>query len=136
MTALAEPAERTGENAFAAQAVNYAATFTRDQWSAYFDKLNRRDDLRCTIQIEGDTVGGTEARELTLDSITFEDGDDQIAIVLGGRDSRYPGVLTHYAHRPRFVEVVGHDEVPHRLVIVGVDGSRTHLLFEPTSTDS
>lgn len=131
MTALAEPVERIGENA--AHVVNYAATFTRDQWSTYFDKLNRRDDLRCTIQIEGDTVGGTEARGLTFDSIRFEDGDDQIAIMLGGRDSRYPGVLTHYVQRPRLVEVVGHDEVPHRLVLVGVDGSRTLLLFEPAT---
>jgi hypothetical protein len=132
MTTLAQPAERNAETA-SGQPVNYAATFTREQWNRYFDKLNRRDDLLCTIEVAGDTIGGTEARELPLDSITYEDGDDQIAIILGGRDARYPGALTHYVQRPRMVEVVGRDELPYKLTVVSVDGSRTDVLFGPAS---
>ncbi len=129
MSALAQPVERgTGDST--RPPVNYAATFTRDQWSRYFDTLGHRDDLLCTIEITGDTIGGTEASALPLDSITYEDGDDQIAVILGGRDARYPAALTHYVHRPRLVELVGHDDEPHKLTIVSVDGSRTDLLFD------
>jgi hypothetical protein len=95
MSALARPAQREAAGS-SEQPVNYAAAFTRDQWRRYFDTLNRRDDLFCTLEVAGDAIGGTEARALPLDSITYEDGDDQIAIVLGGRDARYPGALTHY----------------------------------------
>jgi hypothetical protein len=124
MTTFAEPVKRTTTD------VNYAATLVPKQFPALFDRLSRRDDLLCTIQVAGDTVGGTGARSLPLDSITYEDGGDQVAILLGGRQERYPAALTHYVRRPRTVEVVGHDDLPHRLTIVGVDGTRTELLFD------
>jgi hypothetical protein len=127
MTALAEPAER------ATTKVNYAATLTPTQFPEMFDRLNRRDDLTCTIQVAGDTIGGTEARSLPLTSVTFEDGDDQIAILLGGHAERHPATLTHYVARPRLVEVVGCDDVPHHMTVVGVDGTRTELLFDPVA---
>jgi hypothetical protein len=115
MTAVAEPADRP------ATSVNYAAKLTRPHFAEFLGRLNRRDDLVCTIEIAGDRVGGTEGRALPLRAVTVEDGDDQIAIVLDG--------LTHYVKRPRTIEVVGRDETPHRIVIAGADGARTTLRF-------
>ena len=74
------------------------------KWAAFFEDLNKRiedgADFETTIEVVADPTVGTEAERLPLNSITYEDGDDQIAIGVGGRSRRFPAVLWHYVDRP------------------------------------
>ncbi|HKP88413.1 MAG TPA: DUF5335 family protein [Thermoleophilaceae bacterium] len=87
---------------------------SQDEWAAYFEQLDKRIEagtlLEATIEVVADPTVGTEAEKLPLNSITYEDGDDQIAIGVGGRGERYPSVLWHFVDRPRRVIVNEDDE--------------------------
>jgi uncharacterized protein DUF5335 len=98
-------------------------------WAAFFEALNRRLEegarVEVTIEIVDDPSEGTEAERLPLNSITHEDGDDQIAIGVGGRDRRYPAVLWHYVDRPRHVWVTGDGAFPSGIIIESEDEALT-----------
>jgi uncharacterized protein DUF5335 len=103
----------------------------RPEWAAYFDELTRRLEhgleLDTTLEVVGEKVVGTEAERLPLANITYEDGDHQVAIGLGGRGRRFPLVLWHYVERPRLIWVHEHDGVPTAIAIESGDGE-LHLL--------
>jgi hypothetical protein len=84
------------------------------KWAAFFEDLNKRiedgADFEATIEVVADPTVGTEAERLPLNSITYEDGDDQIAIGVGGRSRRFPAVLWHYVDRPRRMFVSENDD--------------------------
>jgi hypothetical protein len=88
----------------------------------------RRARARGHAGLVGDEVSGTEAERLPLDSITYEDGDDQIAIGLGRRGSRFPVLLWHFVDRPRLLWVDDDGGgVPRAVVIASQDGTVTRL---------
>jgi hypothetical protein len=101
------------------------------EWGPYFDDLNKRIehglDLNASIEIAGEDVDGTEAERLPLDGITWEDGDDEIAIGLGGRGERYPAALWHFADHPARVWVREEDGVPTAIGIESEDGTYTFI---------
>jgi len=112
--------------------VESGRTLERDEWGPYFTELTRRVrdglELEATLGLVGDEVSGTEAERLPLDSITYEDGDDQIAIGLGGRGSRFPVLLWHFVDRPRLLWVDDDGGgVPRAVVIASQDGTVTRL---------
>ncbi|MBX5470691.1 MAG: DUF5335 family protein [Thermoleophilaceae bacterium] len=82
-----------------------ALELARGEWEDFFDRVNRRieegERLEASIEVVGELGDQTEAEHLPLDGITFEEGDDEIAIILGGRGRRYPAVLEHYVEHPR-----------------------------------
>jgi hypothetical protein len=86
----------------------------QNEWGSYFEDLNKRiedgAELETTIEVVADPTVGTEAERLPLNSITYEDGDDQIAIGLGGRGKRFPSVLWHFVDEPRRVIVTRDDD--------------------------
>ena len=103
------------------------------QWSDYFEELNRRLEdglgIEATLELVTKEIVGPEAERLPLDSITHEDGDDEIAIGLGGRGKKFPAVLWHFVEKPRHVWVIdrGEDPEPAVIAIESDDGSRTLL---------
>jgi hypothetical protein len=112
--------------------VESGRTLERDEWGSYFTELTRRVrdglELEATLGLVGDEVSGTEAERLPLDSITYEDGDDQIAIGLGGGGLRFPVLLWHFVDRPRLLCVDDDGgSVPRAVVITSQYGSVTRL---------
>jgi hypothetical protein len=109
----------------------------QSEWATLFDNLNRRLEhgpplFEVTIDVTDDGIGGTEAAGLPLNSITYEDGDDQIAIGVGGRGRRYPAVLWHFVDKPRKVRARREDDgAPSQLVIEQEDGDPTVLRITP-----
>lgn len=103
------------------------------QWSGYFEDLNRRLegglDIEATLEIVTEEIVGPEAVRLPLDSITHEDGDDEIAIGIGGRGKKFPAVLWHFVEKPRHVWLIERGEEPEPAVIAiqSEDGGRTLL---------
>lgn len=101
----------------------------RSEWGPYFEDLGKRieggAELEATIEVVADPTGGTEAERLPLDSITYEDGDDQIAIGLGGRDSRFPAILWHFVDQPRRVVVTQDDDELTGIIIESEDETLT-----------
>jgi hypothetical protein len=99
------------------------------KWAAFFEDLNKRiedgADLETTIEVVADPTVGTEAECLPLNSITYEDGDDQIAIGVGGRGRRFPAVLWHYVDRPRRMFVSENDDELTALIIESEDETLT-----------
>lgn len=71
---------------------------------AFFEEINRRiendADIQASLEIVSPDIVGPAAEHLPLDSITYEDGDDEIAIGLGGRGQRFPAVLWHFVPVP------------------------------------
>ena len=102
-------------------------------WAAFLEGLNKRieqgAEIDATIELVADPTVGTEAERLPLDSITYEDGDDQIAIGVGGRGRRFPAVLWHYVDRPRRLVVTGDDDRPTGLIIESEDETLTLVRF-------
>jgi hypothetical protein len=86
--------------------------FDRREWAPFFEDMNRRIEdgaqLEVTLEIVSEEQVGPEAERLPLIGITYEDGDDEIAIGLGGRGRRFPAVLWHFAEHPR--QVWAHEE--------------------------
>jgi hypothetical protein len=109
-----------------------ARELEQDEWGPYFDELNKRIerglDLEASIEIAGPDVDGTEAEHLPLDGITWEDGDDEIAIGLGGRGARYPAALWHFVDDPVRVWVrEDEDGVPTAIGIESEDETYTFI---------
>ena len=110
------------------------------RWSGYSDDLNRRLedglDIEATLELVTEEIVGPEAERLPLDSITHEDGDDEIAIGLGGRGTKFPAALWHYVEKPRHVWVIDREKEPEPAVIAiqSEDGSRTLLHLNPGRT--
>jgi hypothetical protein len=115
--------------------VEQARELDRPEWGPYFDALNKRIenglDLEAAIEIAGEQIDGTEAELLPLDGITFEDGDDQIAIGLGGRGRRYPAALWHYADHPVRVWVHEDGDIPTAIGVESADGTYTFVRLKP-----
>jgi len=107
----------------------------REDWRELFDRLSTADDLWVTIEIEGDLIGGTEVARLPLACISHEDGDDQVAVAVGGRTRRYPAVLWHFVDRPRRVQVSEDGDRLVGLAVTGADGTRTVLRLWPEQHD-
>jgi hypothetical protein len=107
----------------------------RREWAGFFEGLNRRlmegELLEVTIEVVSDPTDGTEAEHLPLNAITYEDGDDEIAIGLGGRGERFPAVLWHFVDHPREVVIVGEEEVPRGIVIESEDDTLTVVRLYP-----
>jgi hypothetical protein len=105
------------------------------EWGPYFQRINRLLSdgrlLEATISVAADEAGGTEAEGLPLASITHEDGDDQIAIGLGGRGPRFPAVLWHYVDQPRQVWVDSLGDLPHVIGIQSESGALTRVEIRP-----
>ncbi len=102
----------------------------REAWPALFADLVEQHPVVARLTIDGDLLGGTEATCLPLESLTHEDGDDQIAIGLDARDGGH-GVLWHYVDQPRELLSDDPDGLPERLEVVGADGTHTVLELEP-----
>jgi hypothetical protein len=109
--------------------IETARELDRSEWGPYFDELNKRIerglDLEASIEIAGEDVDGTEAEHLPLNGITYEDGDDEIAIGLGGRGARYPAALWHFVDDPARVWVHEEDGLPTAIGIESEDGTYT-----------
>jgi hypothetical protein len=103
----------------------------RPEWAAYFDELTARLekglDLEATIEIVGSKAVGTEVERLPLVNITYEDGDEQFAIGVGGRGKRFPALLWHYVERPRLIWVHEQDGVPTAIALEDAEGTLTLL---------
>jgi hypothetical protein len=103
----------------------------RDEWSPFFEDINKRleggFEIEATIEIVGEDFVGPEAERLPLDSITYERGDDEIAIGLGGRSRRFPAVLWHFAAHPRRLWVLERENELDAIAIESEDGTRTLL---------
>ena len=103
------------------------------EWSDLFEGINRRveggAELEATIELVSDRVVGTEAERLPLNGITHEDGDDQIAIGVGGRGERYPAALWHFIDQPRRVFAIEDGAEPHGIVIESEDETLTVVRF-------
>jgi uncharacterized protein DUF5335 len=101
----------------------------RDDWAPFFEEINRSlmgdAELWATVMLERDGLGGTEAERLPLNSITYEDGDDAIAVGLGGRGQRFPAVLWHFVERPRRVWVREDGGRPAAVTSLSEDGTLT-----------
>jgi hypothetical protein len=101
----------------------------RNEWGSYFEDLNKRvedgAELETTIEVVADPTVGTEAERLPLNSITYEEGDDQIAIGVGGRGKRFPSVLWHFVDGPRRVIVTRDDDELTAIVIESEDEALT-----------
>lgn len=100
----------------------------RDEWAAFFDGLSRRAqeiDVETTIEILGGEVPGVEAERLPLAGTSYEEGDEAIAVDVGGRGERFPVVLRHFVKHPRRVLVHAEDGQPTALAIVAEDGTTT-----------
>jgi uncharacterized protein DUF5335 len=104
-------------------------------WADYFNELDRRLEggelLEATIEIVSDPVEGTEVERLPLNSITWEDGDDQIAIGVGGRGRRYPSVLWHFVDKPRKLWVTEEEERSSALIVESDDETLTLVRVYP-----
>jgi len=61
--------------------------------------------------------------------VTWEDGDDAVAISVGGRGHRYPVVLRHFVDRPRLAEVAEDGGEPREITLVSADGMRTRVVL-------
>jgi len=112
-----------------------ARELDRSEWAAYFHELNRRLEdgleLEAAIEVSGEKIDGTEAEGLPLDGITWEDGDDQIAIGLGGRGRRFPAVLWHFVDHPARIWVREDGGTPVALGVEAEDGTYTFVRLTP-----
>jgi hypothetical protein len=111
----------------------------KHEWAAFFDDLNRRlergERLRASIEVYTLDAGGTEAEMLPLDGITYEEGDDQIAIGLGGRGRLFPAVLWHFVDEPFRVRLREQGGVPTEIRIGSCDGSQTIVHLRPDAEE-
>jgi hypothetical protein len=107
----------------------------KGDWAAFFEDINRRleggVDLEATIELVSEEIVGPEAERLPLDGITYEDGDDEIAIGLGGRSQRFPAVLWHFVERPERVWTLENEDKLAAIAIQSENGSRTLLYLHP-----
>jgi hypothetical protein len=105
----------------------------RSEWFPYFNELTRRIEqgtrLVAAIEATSELIDGTEADPLPLDSITYERGDDQVAIGLGGRGRRYPAVLWHYVDHPTLIWVREDGDLPVAIGIESGDEDRTYTFL-------
>lgn len=104
----------------------------RERWQRYFDELVTKRPMRASVELVASELGDqTEAEQMPLDSISYDDQRNAITIGLGGWGPRYPVVLWHTVDRPRSVEVYERDEVPVALMIEGEDEVRTLVRVSP-----
>jgi hypothetical protein len=100
-------------------------------WSAFFEDINRRlekgEVFEATLELVSEEIVGPEAERLPLNGITYEDGDEEIAIGLGGRGQRYPAVLWHFVEGPVRVWALENEQELAAVAIQSEDGSRTLL---------
>jgi hypothetical protein len=100
-----------------------------EEWQPHLDHVNkeieRGADVEVTIEVVGDPIVGTEVERLPLDSITHEDGDDQIAIGVGGRGRRYPAVLWHFVDEPRRLVALDDERLPTGMIVESEDETLT-----------
>jgi hypothetical protein len=98
----------------------------REQWQPYFDELVTSRALKATLEIVGPELGDqTEAAQMPLDSISYDDHDNAITIGVGGWGRRYPVVLWHTIDQPRRVELYEPDGAAAAILIEGADDVRT-----------
>jgi Family of unknown function (DUF5335) len=106
-----------------------ARELPQEQWAPFFEDINRRvedgADIQATIEIVSTDVVGPEAANIPLESITHEDGDDEIAIGVGGRGERFPTALWHFVSAPRHVWIMERDGMLDVIAIQSEDGTRT-----------
>jgi Family of unknown function (DUF5335) len=104
-------------------------------WAAFFEDINRRleagEELEATIEVVTKEIVGPEAERLPLDGITYEDGDDEIAIGVGGRGQRFPAVLWHFVERPARVWALENEGELAAIAIQSENGDRTLLYIHP-----
>jgi hypothetical protein len=111
-----------------------ARELSQDQWGPFFEEINRRiendADIQASLEIVSPDIVGPAAEHLPLDSITHEDGDDEIAIGLGGRGERFPAALWHFVTEPRQVWIMERDGELGVIAIQAANGTRTLLHLE------
>jgi hypothetical protein len=118
-----QPAPRSDGDRDRRRRVNYAASFTRDQWPAFFQRLNDDPERSCALHAarrhgrRPDTVVGT------LEQLHYSAAADEIIVTLAG----HSGMVAHHVKNPQRVEAVGRDEMPYRIDVIGRDGARTRL---------
>ena len=109
----------------------------RNDWGAFFDDLNRKlergTELEATIELMSEQIVGPEAERLPLTGITYEDGDDEIAIGVGGRGQRFPAVLWHFVESPEKVWTLEEDGELRAIAVQSEDGTRTLLGLQPAA---
>ena len=111
-----------------------ARELSQDSWESFFEGINRRiedgADIQANLEIISPDVVGPMAEHLPLASITHEDGDDEIAIGLGGRGQRFPAALWHFVAEPRQVWLMERRGELGAIAIESEDGTRTLLHLE------
>lgn len=104
----------------------------REDWQRYFDELVTSRALRASLELVGPELGDqTEAEQMPLDSLSYDDHDNAITIGLGGWGHRYPVVLWHTIDRPRRVEVYERDQTAAAILIEAEDDVRTLVRLTP-----
>lgn len=105
----------------------------RGDWARYFEELNGRieagvEDLDATVEVRGE---GPAGGELPLDTITFEDGDDEIAIGVGARGES--PALWHFVARPRQLWVDERNGHPAVITAQSAGGTVTIVRLAPNA---
>jgi hypothetical protein len=107
----------------------------QSDWAAFFEDLNRRmehgESYEATIEVVTEAIVGPEAERLPLTAITYEDGDDEIAVGVGGRGKRFPAVLWHFVDSPRQVWVQEDGDELSEIAIRSEDGTLTIVRLYP-----
>jgi hypothetical protein len=108
-----------------------ARELKQDRWEPFFEGINRRledgADIQASLEIVSPDIVGPAAEHMPLDSITHEDGDDEIVIGLGGRGQKFPAALWHFVSEPRQVWIMERDGERGVIAIQSEDGTRTLL---------
>jgi len=101
----------------------------RDEWTGFFDRLSRRHEgWEVTLEVLGPDIGDqVEERHMFLSGVTAEmpDGNEKIAIMMGGRPSDH---VTHIITAPTRVDLQKTDlGIDATLQIKSADGTTSLL---------
>jgi hypothetical protein len=97
-------------------------------WSGFFEEVTKNHAGQdATIEVLDREFGDSyEAERVPLAYVEYDRKDDQIAVAVGGHDTRYPVVLRHAVERP--VRILSDSSAPFAdwtFDIVGDDDSHT-----------
>jgi hypothetical protein len=104
----------------------------RRDWPSALQALASGPRRCVNLEIDTDTgVTEAEAVAVPLRALTFEDGDDQVAIAVSSRHNPRQSALWHYVDAPRHLHVAEGPDGLRALAIAGADGVRTIVRVYP-----
>ena len=110
-----------------------------DDWRDFLEQVTKEhDDALVTIEVFSREFGdGYEAEKLPFESIEYDDKDDVVIVIVGGRDGRYPVVLRHMVWHPQQVLADPPDpSTVKALEIIDRDDVRTVISLLPVPADA